>query len=85
MVALLWLAAELELGVELPPLGRLDELADPGEGARSRDTAAGLYAGSTSSSDVVVASLLYLSHSDSTSLRESAERFSKLAARLSKQ
>lgn len=89
LVALL--AVLVPLGVERA-LCRLLELVVLGEGARRRDKAAGLYARSASasasaseaSSDEAVV-VLYFSHSVSTSSRDSEGRFSRLAARLSKQ
>jgi hypothetical protein len=78
------------LGVELV-LGRLEELLDDDGDARMRDIAAGFSdeaapsAGSSSSSDVLVGSVLYFVQSASTWARERAGRFSRLAARLSKQ
>ena len=74
--------------VELVPLGvdaALDELALKGE--RRRDMAAGLAGESVSSSafSVVLGSVLYFFQRASTWRRESAGRFSREAARLSKQ
>lgn len=97
-VMLVALLAELTpLGVELV-LCTLDELPVAGDGALRRDIAAGLYAGSaalggdreslssgTCSGSVVVGSSVYFAHNVSTSRRERLGRFSRLAARLSKQ
>jgi hypothetical protein len=86
LVALLaWL---MPLGVELA-LWRLEELPVEGEGARSRDIAAGLkevsLSAGTSSGSVVVGSSVYFAQRASTSGRVRLGRFSKLATRLSKQ
>lgn len=89
LVALL--ASLIPLGVE-PALCTLEELPVAGDGAIRRDMAAGLYAGSVDSlssgacsGSVVVGSSVYFAHSVSTSRRERFDRFSRLAARLSKQ
>jgi hypothetical protein len=75
----LWL---VPLGVEL----MLEEVVVVGDGARRPDIAAGLLGGSTGSrASVVRGSALYFVHRASTWGRERLSRFSRLAARVSKQ
>jgi len=74
----------------LVPLGveeRLEELLVEGEGASRRDIAAGLapLGGGDWRGSVVVGSSVYLDQRASTSGRVSCGRFSRLAARVSKQ
>ena len=80
--------ALMPLGVELPGV-ELEELPDEGVDARRRVTAAGLWTRAAVSGSLVFASassaLLYLAQSVSTSWSERPDRFSRSAARLSKQ